>query len=319
MLIRSLQRTVGFVIAFIILGGYLPASRASTIQCPALDEAKRLEVSTYVMAKYHIESRADFTLESATLLDDSCFRKLVYNVSNRRDSITIYLAPDGVHLLPNIWDLRKDPAQDERAKQLQVGKALQDGAEHTIGPANAPVTIVEFSDFECPYCRKMADVLRQEVLNNTTGQVRFIYRNFPLTMHPWAFDAARMAECASRQNPELFWKAHDALFEMQHDINVENLEEKVTAVLSADASINAGTFKACLDQHLTDAEVNKDAITGRANGVHATPTLFINGVMVQGTKSASELQNLIQASARIAENSKITSNSTGPVPSGGVQ
>src|SRR6185437_1577541 len=119
-----------------------------------------------------------------------------------------------------LFDLA-DPWEHVDLKKLH----LDDRA--TLGPASAPVTIIEFADFECPFCaRAFSEV---ETLVNTTykGKVRLIWKNYPLNVHPWAEQAAIAAECARQQNPEAFWAFARSFYHDQSDITPQNLREHI--------------------------------------------------------------------------------------------
>ncbi len=147
----------------------------------------------------------------------------------------------------------------------------------SFGPTNAPVTIVEFGDLECPSCRAEAPLLRQLIPGLYPGKVRVVFKDFPLeTIHPWARAASIAARCVFRQNHEAFWKFYDWDYDNQDDITPENLKSKVLSWAGSNG-INAGELGRCIDSKATDAEVSRNVAEGRARGVNGTPTLFVNG------------------------------------------
>ncbi|MCL6089357.1 MAG: DsbA family protein, partial [Candidatus Marsarchaeota archaeon] len=144
------------------------------------------------------------------------------------------------------------------------------------GNASAPLQIVEFSDFECPYCEVEYGVLRQ-VEKDYAGKVGFTYMNYPLTtIHPNAQKAAEAAECAYRQKPAAFWQFHDWIFE-NRTLDVPSLK-----AYAASTGLNATRFNACLDGGEAAAQVAADAAQGSANGVSGTPAVFVNGLAIPG-------------------------------------
>jgi protein-disulfide isomerase len=163
----------------------------------------------------------------------------------------------------------------------------------SFGPPNAPVTIVEFGDFECPSCRGEAPLLRQLLPELFPGKLRIVFKDYPLeSIHPWARSASVAARCIFRQNPQTFWKFYDWDYENQDDITLDNLKSKVTK-WAGENGLDSTKLAACIDTKATDAEVTQNIDEGKAAGVRGTPTLFVNGV-----KSASMqlpgLQQLIQ-------------------------
>jgi protein-disulfide isomerase len=143
--------------------------------------------------------------------------------------------------------------------------------DHAQGRADAPVTLVEYGDFECPYCRQAYPIVK-EVQSRLGPRLRFVYRNFPLTeLHPHAEHAAEAAEAAGAQGA--FWQMHDRLFERQFALEDENLVEYAQE-LGLDADRVAGELAA----HTHKPRVREDFMSGVRSGVNGTPTFFINGV-----------------------------------------
>jgi protein-disulfide isomerase len=161
---------------------------------------------------------------------------------------------------------------------------VQLNVEHQpgFGPADAPVTIVEFGDFECPSCRAEAPLLRQLIPELFPNKVRIVFKDYPLeSIHPWARKAAIAGRCIFRQDPRAFWKFYDWDYENQDDITMENLKSKVLG-WAAGNGIASAQLETCIDSKATDAEIDRNIGEGKAAGVRGTPTLFVNGM-----KSAS--------------------------------
>ena len=142
------------------------------------------------------------------------------------------------------------------------------------GPANAPVTVVEFSDFECGYCGRMVASLKQ-VESNYGDRVQIIFKQFPLDMHPNAKKASEAALCANEHGK--FWEMHDLLFQEQSTLGVPALKEKASRL-----GIDRTAFDTCLDSGRYGKQVEKDMQDGAGVGVTGTPALFINGAPLQG-------------------------------------
>jgi protein-disulfide isomerase len=154
--------------------------------------------------------------------------------------------------------------------------------EPSFGPSNAPVTIVEFGDFECPSCRAEAPVLRQLIPELFPNKVRIVFKDYPLeSIHPWARAASIAARCVFQQDARAFWKFYDWDYENQDDITPENLKSKVLA-WAAGNGVRSAPLESCMDNKATNAEIDRNISEGKAAGVRGTPTIFVNGV-----KSAS--------------------------------
>lgn len=169
------------------------------------------------------------------------------------------------------------------APRDQVGVAADDAA---LGPASAPVTLVEFSDFQCPFCQNVAPTLKR--IKETYGdKVRIVWKDFPLTqIHPEAFKAAEAGNCAREQGK--FWELHDRLFANQRALQPADLKVHATAV-----GLDAATFNACLDSAKYSARVEEHVASGTRLGVNATPTSFVNGRYVNGAQPYDEFARII--------------------------
>lgn len=158
----------------------------------------------------------------------------------------------------------------------------------TKGPDTAPVTIVEFSDFECPYCAAIFPTL-QLVEANYGDKVKVVFRQFPLTsIHPRAQKAAEAALCANEQKK--FWELHDLMFKDNRNLEVLDLKKK-----AASLKLDQKAFDACLDSSKQAEAVQKDIREGIRVGVTGTPALFINGRFLNGAQPFNEIAKIIDA------------------------
>jgi len=155
----------------------------------------------------------------------------------------------------------------------------------TRGPKDAPVTIVEFSDFECPYCGQAFETVEQ-VMSSYAGKVRLVYRQFPLSFHPHAAKAAEASLCAADQGK--FWEYHDVLFKNQKKLDPTDLKAHATEV-----GIDPQKFGQCLDSGDKKKVVDADQQAGLAAGVGGTPAFFINGIFLNGAQPIDEFKKVI--------------------------
>jgi len=164
----------------------------------------------------------------------------------------------------------------------------------SLGPAAAKVTIVEFSDYQCPYCRQ-AEPIVQQVLREYPGQVRLVFRHFPLeAIHPLARGASEAAHCAAEQGN--FWQFHERLFAARQGLEAPSLLRYAEG-----AGLDLGDFRACLAARRGAAQVDADLAEGRRAGVNSTPTFFVNGRRLQGALPIAEFRRIIEAELRAAE------------------
>jgi protein-disulfide isomerase len=185
------------------------------------------------------------------------------------DTGLVYVSKDGRFLMRGeLHDIKLDPFAENRAHLHVAGNP-------SIGPANAPITVVEFSDFQCPHCRELYRTLKE--LEPRYPQVHFVFKDFPLTqIHPWAITAALAARCAYMGNPPFFWKVHDAIFDNQELITVENAYDQMLK-FATDAGMAADAFRACMISPEAKNAIESNLADGRALKIQSTPTLFVNG------------------------------------------
>jgi protein-disulfide isomerase len=167
--------------------------------------------------------------------------------------------------------------QPYRAEVAAIGASL--------GPAEAPVTIVEFSDFECPYCVRIYPTL-QQVVKQYEGKVRLVYRHFPLGIHANASKAAEASLCAGEQ--DRFWEMHNAMFDNSRSLTPQGLKS-----LAAKLGLQTDVFNSCLDSGKFEAQVARDMRDGEMVGVTGTPATFVNGRMLSGAVPMEQLTAII--------------------------
>jgi protein-disulfide isomerase len=188
--------------------------------------------------------------------------------------------------------LRELRAQHKVEIKLRPDRVAVAATGPAKGPAGAPVTIVEFSDFQCPYCAQLAPIVNR-VKQSYGDRVRLVFRQYPLGSHPDAAKAAEASLCAADQGK--FWEMHDALFADQHALGVDQLKARAKAL-----GLNATSFNACLDSGARAAQVRTDASDGARAGITSTPTLFINGRLLSGAAPAERISALIDDELRRA-------------------
>jgi protein-disulfide isomerase len=180
------------------------------------------------------------------------------------------ISPDGAHVI--VGDVIPFGA-----KPFAPARHLLDaGAKGpTKGPATAPVTIVEFSDFQCPHCKEAQPAI--EKLLTAHPEIKFVFQNFPLPMHDWARKAAAYADCVGQvAKAGEFWKFASDVFDAQSQITASNADEKLTAIADG-AGVKGSEIATCAAAPATDGHIQKSLDLGVATEVTSTPTFFING------------------------------------------
>ena len=196
-------------------------------------------------------------------------------IEGNKQTVKFYVSKDGKFLFRgDLSDMTKDPLAETRA-QIQTNDAP------SVGDKNAPVTLVEYSDFECPVCKKLHDALRA-VLPNYAGKVRVVFKDFPLEqVHPWARTAAIAGRCAYQQDPKAFWKIYDLIYDNQEIISAANAWTKLSDY-AAQSGLNGETFKTCMASPEPGAAIEASRANGQLLEVNSTPTVFVNGRRMVG-------------------------------------
>lgn len=181
----------------------------------------------------------------------------------------VFVSKDGKTMLRGeIYRMADDPFAANRAKLRTEGSP-------SLGPANARVTLVEFSDFECPHCQELYQAMK--TVETEYPQIRIVYKNFPLTqIHPWAETAAIAGRCAYEASPAAFWKMESSIFDNQDVISPENVWDQLLQY-AAKAGLKPDAFKACMSSDEARKAVAEDRQQGVDLGVNSTPTVYING------------------------------------------
>jgi len=198
--------------------------------------------------------------------------------------------------------LRQQKSNERRAafvktlrKKYDVHVALEpprfavtaDADDPARGPVDAPVTIIEFSDYQCPYCVRAQRTI-EDVVAKYRGRVRLVFRDFPLSIHPNAVPAAIAASCARGKGK--YWQMARAMFADQSKLTPPDL-----AHTAATLGMDSTAFRACMDAPDSRTDVDHDMADGRALGISGTPTFYVNGVMIVGAREADVFERTIDA------------------------
>ncbi|GEM_PF-499467 len=254
-----------------------------------LQEAEQ-KALTYVNTQL-LQSPFQATVKSSEELDT--LYKVTLAVAGQ--TVDSYVTKDGKLFFPQALDLNA-PRADNPTKGAASGTATAKAMDVSVdddpvlGNADAPVTIVEFSDYQCPFCSKFftetEGQLRKDYVE--TGKVKLVYRDFPLEFHPEAEPAALAADCANEQGK--FWEYHDLLFTNQAELSDANYKK-----WAADLGLDTQKFNKCYKNLQYLDEVKKDLADGQKYGVSGTPAFFINGKMISGAQPYTVFQQEIEA------------------------
>jgi protein-disulfide isomerase len=199
----------------------------------------------------------------------------------------------GIDKIREDKDTASAPAAEQRKQGGSNAPLSIEGDDPFLGSADAPITIVEFSDFQCPFCANFYlqtfPKIKQDYID--TGKVKFVYRDFPLNFHQYAQKSAEASECADEQGK--FWEYKDILFTRQAEWSTGGIPKlkEYASMLSLDQE----SFDSCLDSGSMSEEVESDFADGRSLGVTGTPAFFINGELVSGAQPFSVFKQKIDS------------------------
>lgn len=279
------MKTILTIAAILAMPLAIPSAHGGEPQAKAAAPAAAAQlpiqrtVEAYLRNLYALGSDTTVTVSAPKEIGGEGLEEIDVNVKmgENEQAGKVYVTKDGRYMFRGeLSDLSKDPMAETRAQ-------IETKDSPSMGPANAPVTVVEFADFECPVCKSLHNAVR-ELLPNYP-QVRVIFKDFPLDhIHPWARTAAIAGRCAYDQNPKAFWKMYDLIYDNQDIISAENAWSKMTDFASQ-SGLDADSFKACMASPAAGAAVDANYENGMKLEVGSTPTIFVNGRRIVGADS----------------------------------
>jgi predicted DsbA family dithiol-disulfide isomerase len=251
---------------------------------PALSAANNFtdqQLISFLQKRYRLPNTRNITLGPPVKTPFSRVRSRTVTITDDHGGsfkATLFIEP-GVNdvIVGELLNLGSDPWGRVSLQSMHLDD------RPTMGPANAPVTIVEFADFECPHCAHAMGVVETAVESKYTGKVRLIFKNFPLQGHQWARAAAIAAECVRLQNPSAFWDFAREIYRVQAFITPDNLSQRIDEFAKRN-QLDAEALHACEMGQAADERVAQDILDGQKANVVSTPTLFINGIPVMGAE-----------------------------------
>ncbi len=284
-------RNLSLSLAVVCLGAYgqtQTAPKGASSQTPSAFDKATFEA--YVRHMYVMDSRYGVQISDPKPDEMPGFSEVVVRASmgDRSQDIVFHISKDGRKIVQGtLYDIARNPFQAD------LDKLKTEGAPG-VGTSGAPVAIVEFSDFECPYCKQEAKLLHDNLLSTYPTQVKLYFKEFPLeAVHPWAKRAAMAARCVHRQGVDAFWAYHDWIFEHQDQITADNLRDQAMDWAKGQNQIDAVKLGQCMENKLTEAEVDKTVAQARDLGINSTPTLFVNGRRIESSIDWTSLKIII--------------------------
>jgi len=278
---RTLRKVIAFAVVLVTA-----TACAGQQAAPASLSQTQKSIEAFLRSYYALGPEIKITVGAPTEFANSGILESAIEVKtpDSTEKIKMYITKDGRYLIRGeINDLTTDPLAD-------TAKKIQTANSPVLGNPNAPITLVEYSDFECPVCRNLHDSLRGLLPNYP--QVKVIFKDYPLdTIHPWARTAALAGRCAYQQDPKAFWKMYDSIYDNQDVISASNVYDKVMDFASR-AGLNPEVFRACMSAPETTQAIDASIANGNLLEVRSTPTVFVNGRRIVGADSRMVQQYL---------------------------
>ena len=228
--------------------------------------------------------------------------KLTFKIGEREQTGEAFVTDNGRHLIlgqqVQVWDMEVRPEVARWRRLSKVGEGNLEKLDLTNRPVkgnpDAEVVVVEFSDYQCPYCATAYSGFEKQLMEKYGDRIRFVFKHLPLTsIHPWALKASVAATCAYEQEPAAFWEIHNRLFENQKEITLENLRSKAVGFVEQ-TDLNEKEFLDCFDNEKTRSVVMNDVKEASQLKVTSTPTFLLNGAPFRGAPDFEEFSGFIE-------------------------
>ncbi|MGH9475807.1 MAG: thioredoxin domain-containing protein [Terriglobales bacterium] len=291
-----MKRTMILIFAGLLgLGAAVSAQQRKADPNGSSGAALKARVHAFLSRSLGWQNLDKLEVQSISVPDASGMRTATVYLAKggQHQTATYLITPDGREIIEGqglqTSVLSSDPWAENRARLRTEGAPA-------VGSPKAPVTIVEFSDLECPYCKQLSSSL-ESLQDMDPGKARVIFKVFPLTeIHPWSMTAAEAAVCVTEQGSSKFWNFEKGVFAAQDNISTSNAGLRLSA-LASEAGANLAAYNACLTRPSTHAAVVASLANGKEVGVKSTPTMFIDGRPVSGAIPEQQLQMLVDYEA----------------------
>jgi protein-disulfide isomerase len=288
---KSIFFLQGLLLGFLIMGTqFACAQQTQTAPSGATNE----QIGEFVRKSFNVPPSVKISVKDADKSEVNGLRQINIELSSQQgtQSQEAWITADNHLLVGRLLDLSVDPYQKN------IEKMKLDNAP-AIGPADAKVTIVEYSDFQCPYCGAAYKTVDQ-LLKDYQGKVRLVYKHLPLSIHNWAEDAAVDSACVYQQKPEAFWTVYNYLFANQSSVTKETLTDKVL-LATKDSGIKAEDLKKCISSRAALPTVQANMAEAGDLGLSSTPSFIINGHPLVGAQPIEQFKQVIDDALKTAK------------------
>ncbi len=258
------------------------------------DSARRDKIARYIRERFGLPAAVKLTVSPLRSSFDPNLLEATVSVDDGKQTkdTHVLVSKDGRHLVVgDIYDMGADPRQTAL-------RAISTRNQPSQGPANAPVTIVEYADLQCPMCARLHEFFEKELLPKYPGQVRIVYKDFPLVaIHDWTQMASLASQCAYQLDPANFVAYRSLIFRNQTGISPTNSRDMLLN-LASQAGIDSLRLAACVDSQASRPRLEDNLEEGKKVGVQSTPTCYVNGKIVVGFTSPDDYYKAIDEALR---------------------
>ena len=273
--------------------GLLAAGLALIAQVPT-PPATREKIVNYIRERFSIPSSVKITMTDLreSIYPDFLETKITLDDGKDKRSQALFVSRNMRYLVEgNIFSLDGDPREE-------IVRLITLKDQPTLGPPNAPVTLVEYSDLECPVCAHMQEELETEIVPKYGDKLRVVFKEFPLvTIHEWALTGAIAAQCVYQIDPSKYAAFRSAVYKAQATITGDNARDMLLRI-AAKAGIDNPKLAACIDARDSHARVEANMQEANVLGIVQTPTSFVNGRILVGAPASAEFHKLIEEAMR---------------------
>jgi protein-disulfide isomerase len=276
--------------------------QSATASAVAISPELQQRIEHQVRAQYELPPDVAISVSPTRASDIAGFKMitLTLNGHGKEQKIDFLLSNDDKTLARMTrMDLTHDVYAERAGKMDLQGRPVR-------GNPNAKVTIVNYDDYECPFCSRMHSTLVQDILPEYGDKIKIVYKDYPLPMHPWAKHAANDANCLAKENPASFWEFADYVHANQHEISGDKDLSKsfaeldrITLDLGKKNGANATSLQACI-KNQPDTALKASMDEAELMGVQATPTMFINGQKLEGAVDADDVKLVLNEQLKAA-------------------
>jgi protein-disulfide isomerase len=299
MIIDSPANRVALVTAVLLV---LPGWRESQCQvsvdlgpsaCKSLDAVAISKIQA-TAARIRPTSSGVPVIRRDELVPGTCYRRVALSSEGDAKEMTLFMSPDQRYVFPMMWDVDASIGHKIAIDESAVLNEAKADHVPTVGSSDSNgKEMVVFSDFECPYCRDFHRML-VKYEEEHPGKLKVFYRQYPLSIHPWAEQAALAQYCVLEQGEGLFWSGGQFLFQEQETLSADSVIQRLEEHLVKQGGLDEPRFSACMQSPRPRAALERDKQIGQRAGVHATPTVITKTTRHGGFRSESELKAFLQ-------------------------